>query len=237
VSQSCDIAGGAVLGLLALCALPPALAADADVIAINVLIEPSEALVDKAIAINQRLRAQAPEGFALDAAHVPHLTVLQRYVRRSELDKAITAVADVVSCSAALRETLMATGIYGSTFAGTGMANFRVAPTPVLLGLHEQLIAALAPYVAASGGVGAFVPEAGGPVNESTVAYVRDFVPQSSGGNYRPHVTVGIGEPAAIEKLVAAPFMPVRFTVKAVSIYQLGNFGTARRRLWSTAGN
>jgi hypothetical protein len=226
-----------MLGLLALCTVPPALAADADVIAINVLIEPNEALADKAIAINQRLRAQAPEGFALDTDHVPHVTVLQRYVRTSELAKAITAVADVVSRSAVLRETLTATGIYGSTFAGTGMANLRVAPTPVLAGLQEQLIAALAPYVAASGGAGAFVPEAGGPVNESTVAYVRDFVPQSSGGNYRPHVTVGIGEPAAVAKLVDAPFTPVRFTVKAVSIYQLGNFGTARRLLWSAAGN
>ena len=57
------------------------------VTAINVLIEPDEATRARARELNARLRLTMPEGFALDATHVPHITVLQRYVRTPELDQ------------------------------------------------------------------------------------------------------------------------------------------------------
>ena len=38
-----------------------------------------------------------PEGFALDATHAPHITVLQRYVRTPELDQVLDAVDAVVA--------------------------------------------------------------------------------------------------------------------------------------------
>jgi 2'-5' RNA ligase len=208
--------------------------AGTDAIAINVLLEPDHALARVAVAANERLRAEYPPGFAFDASHVPHVTVLQRYVRKDMLEKAIAAVADVVGRSGVAGQRMTATGLYASAFAGVGMANIAVSATPELARLQEDLIVALAPFVVAEGGPEAFVPEAGGgAVNDATVAYVRDFVPMSSGANYKPHVTVGVGEPAVVSKLVNAPFAPLRFTVRSVSIYQLGNFGTARRRLWS----
>ena len=181
--------------------------AGTDVIAINVLLEPDHALADTARAANQRLRAGYPAGFAFDASHVPHVTVLQRYVRKDALEKAIAAIADVVGRSGVAGQTMTATGLYASAFAGVGMANIAVSATPELARLQEDLIVALAPFVVAEGGPEAFVPEAGGgAVNDATVAYVRDFVPKSSGANYKPHVTVGVGEPAVVSKLVNGPF-------------------------------
>ncbi len=207
--------------------------AASDVTAINVLLEVSQTLSDRAEALNQRLRMQYPDGFALDATHVPHLTVLQRHVRTSELDEATAAIAAVVAHPGVAGKTLTATGVYASSFAGLGMANIAVSPDPELLRLQEELIVALAPFVAAEGGADAFVPEpAGKAVNDATVAYVRDFVPKSSGKNYKPHVTVGVADQATVDKLTAAPFTPVRFSVTTVAIYQLGNFCTARRLIW-----
>ena len=67
------------------------------VTAINVLIEPDEATRRRARDLNARLRQTMPEGFALDATHAPHITVLQRYVRTAELEQALDAVDAVVA--------------------------------------------------------------------------------------------------------------------------------------------
>ena len=65
-------------------------------IAINVLLNPDTATVERARAVNARLREDYPHGFALDANHVPHITLLQRFVRTADLDKAANAVAEVL---------------------------------------------------------------------------------------------------------------------------------------------
>ena len=65
--------------------------------AINVLIEPDAATRARARDLNARLRRTMPEGFALDATHAPHITVLQRYVRTPELEQVLDAVGAVVA--------------------------------------------------------------------------------------------------------------------------------------------
>ncbi len=58
------------------------LAADTpQITAIDVLLNPDEALVGSAQAANAKLRADNPDCFAFDAHHIPHITVLQSYVR------------------------------------------------------------------------------------------------------------------------------------------------------------
>lgn len=210
---------------------PRPAAAASDVVAINVLIEPDAAMTDAAIAANARLLERAPESFPLDADHVPHLTVLQRYVRRADLGTIGQAVDAAVGRSGIVGSELTATGLYDSPFAGLAMAGIRVTPTPALLALQEALVGAVAPFAVPVGTAEAFLPEAGGTINAATLDYVRDFVPTASGARYNPHVTVGAGDPEVVRQFVAGSFASLRFRVKAVGIWQLGNFGTARHRL------
>jgi len=56
-------------------------------IAINILLDPDAATVERAQATNARLRQDYPDGFALDANHAPHITLLQRFVRTADLDQ------------------------------------------------------------------------------------------------------------------------------------------------------
>ena len=65
-------------------------------VAINVLLDPDPATVEKARAVNARLRESYPGGFALDANHAPHITLLQRFVRTADLDAVADAVAEVL---------------------------------------------------------------------------------------------------------------------------------------------
>jgi hypothetical protein len=110
-----------------------------------------------------------------------------------------------------------------------------VGPEPWLLDFQQQLIAALAPFVAADGTAAAFVPLPDGrPVGPGIVAYVKHFVPDSSGGKYNPHITVGIAGEDVVAKIVAEPFTPTPFKAASAGVYQLGEYGTAQKLLWTS---
>ncbi|MBL8201172.1 MAG: 2'-5' RNA ligase family protein [Chromatiales bacterium] len=215
--------------------MAPAQPALPDVVAINVLLDPDATMLDLAAAANARLRARDPTGFALDDGHATHLTVLQAFVARDDLPRIIATTAGVVSRARPVDQELTATGLYYLRWQGRALAGIRVAPTAGLLDLQQQLIAALTPFLVAEGSAAAFVPLPDGrPVGPEIVGYVRDFVPNSSGRNYNPHVTVGLADEAFVAGMVTGPFTPVRFRVSSASIYQLGEFGAAQRKLWTS---
>ena len=56
--------------------------------AIDILMLPDATMLERAEALNEEMRQSVPEGFALDARHTPHITLLQRYVRSDDLDQA-----------------------------------------------------------------------------------------------------------------------------------------------------
>jgi hypothetical protein len=60
---------------------------------------------------------------------------------------------------------------------------------------------------------------------------VTHYVPDSSGKKLVPHVTVGVAHPDYLKAMVAEPFDAFTFSPVALSVYQLGNFGTARKKL------
>ena len=68
------------------------------------------------------------------------------------------------------------------------------------------------------------------------LGWVETFVPKSSGENYIPHVTVGVAPEAFVKQLKAEPFETFTFKPNDVAIYQLGNFGTAAKKLWQSRG-
>ena len=59
--------------------------------AIDIALEPDATMIQHAEAVNARLRKAFPKGFALDATHHPHVSILQRYVHTADLDKVYDA--------------------------------------------------------------------------------------------------------------------------------------------------
>ena len=74
-------------------------------IAINVLLLPDAATAEKAVHTNARLLNNYPAGFALDANHAPHITLLQQFVRRADL----AAVANAVAAALGSEEIITST--------------------------------------------------------------------------------------------------------------------------------
>src|SRR5438046_1775222 len=65
--------------------------------AIDVLLEPDATMLQHSEANNARLLKVFPKGFALDATHRPHITLIQRFVRTEDLDKVYSAVGKVLA--------------------------------------------------------------------------------------------------------------------------------------------
>ena len=62
------------------------------VTAVDIALEPDQTMIQHAQADNARLLKAFPKGFALDATHHPHVTMLQQFVRTADLEKIYAAV-------------------------------------------------------------------------------------------------------------------------------------------------
>jgi phosphoserine phosphatase len=200
-----------------------------NLIAIDVLLEPDRTMVEKSNAVNARLRANYPDGYALDATHAPHVTLLQRFVRAKDLDTVTAALTKVFATERPTELKLTAKGHEYGIWAGVAVTIYLVELTPELKRLHEKVIDAVTPFSVSNGNAAAFV---GTGINAETIGWVEHFVPESSGPKYMPHVTLGVAHEDFVKQLKAEPFTSFTFKAGGVAIYQLGNFGTAAKKLW-----
>lgn len=202
------------------------------VIAIDVLLEPDATMLKHATAANARLLKVYPKGFALDEAHRPHMTTLQRFVRTADLDKVYDAVGKVLASEKIASWRLKAFEYYYFPSGEIGLAGIVVEPTDDWLRLQQKIVDAVAPFTVKSGSVAAFflTPE-DGEFSTALLEYVETFVPDQTGNKFNPHVSIGVAPQEYLKTMLAEPFDAFTFSPAGVSLYQLGNFGTARRKL------
>jgi len=202
------------------------------VTAIDIALEPDATMIEHAEAVNARLLKVFPKGFALDASHHPHITMLQRYVRTADLDKVYAAAGKVLASEKVTGWKLKAFKYYYIPDKDIGLAGIVVEPTADLLRLQQELIDAVAPFTVKTGTAAAFVTTPEDPeINQPTIDYIAAFVPKASGKDFNPHVSVGIGTQEYLKKMLAEPFDAFTFSPAGASVYHLGNYGTARKQL------
>ena len=127
----------------------------------------------------------------------------------------------------------MATGIEHGIWAGVAITTINVKPMAKLSRLQHLVVKAVEPFAVSGGTAAAFSTTKELPkIDGEIVSYVEQFVRKSSGENYKPHVTVGVAHADFVKKLEAEPFASFSFEPADVAIYQLGNFGTAQKKLW-----
>jgi len=207
-----------------------------EVVAIDVLLHPDATMLAAAAKANAELRGDYPAGFALDKLHTPHISLIQRFVRRDDLPRIYKKLEEVFAKTRPVSLKLQAIGYYSLPVGKLGLVGIVTEPTKELRGLQDRIIAAVEPF-AVEGSGGAFVPSAdGAAIAPSIVDYVNKYVPERSGKNFNPHVTVGLGTTPFVKRMIAAPFAKFSFKPTGASVYHLGNYGTAAAELWSPAG-
>jgi hypothetical protein len=203
-----------------------------EVTAIDIALEPDATMIQHAEAANARLLEVFPKGFRLDATHHPHISMLQRYVRTADLDKVYAAAGKVLADENVTSWKLNAFKYYFLPWKDIGLGGIVIEPTDDLLRLQQELIDAVAPFTEKTGTAAAYVTTPEDPeINQPTIDYVAAFVPQETGKKFNPHVTIGVGPQDYLKAMVAEPFDAFTFSPASASVYQLGNFGTARKEL------
>src|SRR5208282_1578999 len=199
-----------------------------DVTAIDTLLDPDDTMLQHAKAANARFLKSYPKGFQLGGEHTPHITMLQRYVKTSELDHLYEAVAKVFAKENPTSWKLKAVKYVYLPDKPLGLNLMVIEPSEDLLRLQKELIEAAAPYEVPAGTTSAFVTTPKDPhILAPVIEYVRVFVPDHSGDHYVPHVTVGLGTLEYLDKMNAEPFDSFTFSPAGASTYNLGNYGPA----------
>ncbi len=203
-----------------------------ELIAIDVLLEPDQTMLDRAAEWNMKMRELTPEGFELDESHRPHITLIQRHIRKDHLDDVLAAVEKIRASFDLDGLTMTASGLYHIPSGELGLAGITIEPTVILLALQRAVVDAINSYDAGDGDEKAYVPDSTGtPFDPFLFEYVKTFVPKQIGSNYNPHVTVGLAPQSWLIEQEQRPFDNFDFGVDGIAVYQLGNFGTASKRL------
>ena len=207
-------------------------AAKPSITAIDILLEPDATMLKHAQATNERLLKVFPKGFALDATHRPHITLVQRFVRTADLDKIFAAVGKVFASSNVTALKLEAFKYYYIPDKELGLSGIVVKTTPELLKLEQAVIDAVTSFTVETGTSAAFVTTPEDPeILPMLITYVSEFVPKSSGENYHPHVTTGLAPRTYLDEMLKEPFAAFTFSPAGAAVYHLGHFGTAAKKL------
>ena len=202
------------------------------VTAIDILLEPDATMIKKAEAANERLLKSFPKGFALGKTHQPHISCLQRYVKTADLDKVYEAVGKVLAEEKPTNWKLKAHKYYYIPWKEIGLAGIVIEPTDDLVRYQKKLIDAVEPFTVKTGTAKAFVTTKEDPdINQPTIDYVEKFVPNETGKKFNPHVTIGLATQDYLKKMLDENFEAFTFSPVGASVYHLGNFGTARKKL------
>jgi hypothetical protein len=204
-----------------------------DIIAIDILLEPDAASVEKAKAFNARLWENYPKGYDLGALEAPHITVAQRYVRARDIDSVAAAVCNVLNAERPAGWQLKTIGYAYAVWPGVVASAILIERTQDLERLQQKVLNAVTPFTVEWGTAEAFVTSPDSPViNSETIDYVETFVPNATGKNYEPHVMARLAHEDIEERMKAGPYKPFTFKIAGAGIYQLGNSGAAAKRLW-----
>ncbi|KQY35773.1 hypothetical protein ASD21_01085 [Caulobacter sp. Root1455] len=229
--------GAGLVGLALAAFAGPAMASTPpSVTAIDILLEPDATMVRRAEADNARLRQTFPKSFALDEAHRPHITLVQRFVRTKDLPRVYAAAGKVFADADVSAMRLRAVRCYYAPGGQVGVAGIVVEPSPELKALQRSLIAAVAPFTVETGTIAAFTAAHDDAASDALlIDYVGTFVPKQAGEHFNPHVSTGVAPTAYLDAMIAEPFEPFAFSPAGGAVYQLGPFGSAAKnlRVWS----
>lgn len=204
------------------------------VTAIDILLEPDATMIKNATAANERLLKNFAKGFALGKTHQPHISCLQRYVKTADLDKVYVAVGKVLAEEKPTSWKLKAYKYYYIPWKELGLAGIVIEPSDDLIRYQKKLIDAVEPFTVKTGTAAAYVTTKEDPdINQPTIDYVANFVPNETGKKFNSHVTIGLATEDYLKKMLDEKFVSFTFSPVGAAVYHLGNFGTARTELKS----
>lgn len=202
--------------------------------AVDILIEPDDASIERAREVNRRMPLSIPAGITLDDTHLPHITMLQRYLITADIDAVYAAIEKTLTATDPASLSYHVPGITYSEHwgpPGQAAAVLEVRPNQQVLDLQAALVDAVTPFTGSGGTDAAFVADSGEQISQTTKDWVENYVLDQTGANYTAHLTVGLDTVEHLKSMQAEPFDAFDVHPVSLAVYQLGNNGTARTLL------
>jgi hypothetical protein len=108
------------------------------VTAIDIVLEPDATMIQHAEAANAGLRKIFPKGYALDAGHKPHISVMGGYFYTANLENVYTATAKVLASEKVKSWKLTAFKYYYIPLKEIGLGGILVQPTTDMIRLSRS---------------------------------------------------------------------------------------------------
>ena len=120
-----------------------------DLTAVDIMIQPDAHAIERAREVNRRMPLSIPAGITLDDTHLPHITMLQRYLITADLDQAYAAIEKTIAATDVAALSYHVPGITYSEHwgpPGQAAAVLGVHPNQQVLDLQAALLAAVTPF-------------------------------------------------------------------------------------------
>jgi 2'-5' RNA ligase len=191
-------------------------------IAVDVVLLPSEEMVDKTIAANKELQKQYADKIVLDKEScLPHISLAMGCIDERDIAD-IEKILQTIAKQSSLGQ-LSAIGIHTSeNSAGEQVSVLQIEKTEALQSLHEEVMRRLEPYFHYDVRVDMVLSPP--MASESTLAWIKNYPEKSSFEKFFPHITIGYGE-------INDYSFPTEFTVSKLALCHLGNHCTCRKIL------
>jgi 2'-5' RNA ligase len=188
-----------------------------EVIAVDAALLLSQEALERVTQLNALMYAEQPDGFAFGPTRVPHITLAQLYVRRTNLLELIRRLDSV------FREIQPLELSVSKLVGRDHVASLRIHRSPELLRLHAAVMDECKKLSEPDGNAEAFYgPDE--PARDKDIDYVAGFRRRCSYSRYTPHITLGYGQPPV-------PDVFMDFVSTQAALYQLGRFCSCRQLL------
>ena len=193
-------------------------------IAVDVVLLPSDEMMDKAIQVNAELVKKFSSEIVLNKENcMPHISLAMGCINERD----IASIKMLLELIAELKPTLplTVTGIRTSINArGEKVSVFQIEKTKELQSFHEKVMKKVTLYF--SYNINSDMIYGDEDVAETTLLWIKNYPEKASLENFFPHITIGYGQ-------IENHSLPISFTASQLALCHLGNHCTCRKILVS----
>jgi len=192
-------------------------------IAVDVVLLPSDEMMDKAIQANAELVERFGSEIVLNKENcLPHISLSMGCIDERDISS-IEKILELLA-KESLLGNLTVIGIRTSINArGQTVSVFEIDKTKELQSLHEKVSNEVTPYFGYDVTSDMIYDQ---EVAQTSLLWIKNYPEKASFANFLPHITIGYGQ---IEN---GPF-PIEFTASRLALCHLGNHCTCRKILAS----
>jgi len=193
-------------------------------IAIDVVLLPSDEMMDKAIQANAELVEKFGSEIVLNKKDcLPHISLAMGCIDERDISS-IEKVLELIAEESPLGN-LTVSGIRTSINArGETVSVLEIEKTKEIQSLHEKVMKKVKPYFSYDVTSDMIYDQ---EVAQNSLLWIKNYPEKASFENFFPHITIGYGQ---IEN---GPF-PIKFSASRLALCHLGNHCTCRKILAST---